>query len=267
MTDDISLKSFTGLDRVHDVDAYVRALEAFDDIPQLQELKRIARDMLRPRSSVLDVGCGFGLETVRLARIVGQAGHVFGIDKSTDFIAEAKKRAVAAGLAIDYRAGDAQALPYANQSFDAVRAERLLIYLKDWDKAVAEMKRVARPGAPLAFIEPEFDTTTINLPDRALVRGAMAHEADTAVVESWLPGKLYYALSDLGLRDVTVSTRVVLFPQDLAAIYFADVGRNAAKDGALTEAELSAWLTGIAELHRQGRLFGSVGYFLLTART
>jgi 2-polyprenyl-3-methyl-5-hydroxy-6-metoxy-1,4-benzoquinol methylase len=266
MTDDISLKSFTALDRVGDVAAYVRALEAFDEIPQLQELKRIARDMIKPGSSLLDVGCGFGLETVRLARIVGQAGRVAGIDKSEDFIAVAKTRAAAAGLAIDYRDGEAQALPYPDASFDVVRAERLLIYLKDWQKAVIEMKRVAKPGATLAFIEPEFGTTTVNLPDRAVVRRAMAHEADTAVVESWLPGQLFYALSDLGLHDVTVSTRVVIFPQDLAAIYFSDVGRNAAKDGAISQAELSAWLSGISDLHKQVRLFASVGYFLLTAR-
>jgi SAM-dependent methyltransferase len=266
MTDDISLKSFTALDRVGDVTAYVRALEAFDEIPQLQELKRIARDMIRPGSSLLDVGCGFGLETVRLARIVGKTGRVDGIDKSADFIAVAKQRAAAASLSIDYRAGEAQALPYADASFDIVRAERLLIYLKDWQKAVIEMKRVAKPGATLAFIEPEFGTTTISLPDRALVRRAMAHEADTAVVESWLPGQLFHALCDLGLRDVAVSTRVVLFPQDLAAIYFSDVGSNAAKDGAISDAELSAWLTAIADLHKDGRLFASVGYFLFTAR-
>ena len=266
MTEDLSLKSFAALDRVQNVGTYVRALEAFDEIPQLQELKRIARDMIRPGTSVLDVGCGFGLETVRLARIVGQRGHIAGVDKSEDFVAEAKRRAAASGLTIDYRAGDAQALPYADASFDAVRAERLLIYLKNWEQAVADMKRVARPDASLAFIEPEFDTTTINLPDRGVVRRAMAHEADTAVVESSLPGKLYYALCELGLRDVTVSTRVVIFPRDLAAIYFADVGRNAAKAGAISEVELSTWLSGIADLHQRGRLFGSVGYFLFTAR-
>jgi 2-polyprenyl-3-methyl-5-hydroxy-6-metoxy-1,4-benzoquinol methylase len=266
MTEDLSLKSFTSLDRVGDVDTYIRALEAFDEIPQLQELKRIARDLIKPSVSVLDVGCGFGLETVRLARLVGQNGHVAGIDKSESFIAEATKRAATDGLSIDYRAGAAQALPYPDASFDVVRAERLLIYLKDWAKAVSEMKRVAKPGASLAFIEPEFGTTTINLPDRAVVRRAMAHEADTAVVVSWLPGQLYCALQDLGLRDVTVSTRAVIFPQDLAALYFADVGRNAAKDGAITQAELSAWLAGIGELHKNGRLFGSVGYFLFTAR-
>lgn len=266
MTEDLSLKSFTSLDRVQDVNTYVKALEAFDEIPQLQELKRIARDLIEPSASVLDVGCGFGLETVRIARLVGQKGRAAGIDKSESFIAEAMKRADADGLRIDYRAGDAAALPYPDASFDAVRAERLLIYLRDWAKAVSEMKRVAKAGGTLAFIEPEFGTTTINLPDRAVVRRALAHEADTAVVESWLPGQLYYALLDLGLHDVNVSTRVVIFPQDLAAIYFSDVGRNAAKDSAITQAELSAWLSGIAELHKNRRLFGSVGYFLFTAR-
>ena len=53
-----------------------------------------------------------------------------------------------------------------------------------------EMRRVARPGGGLALIEPDFSTTTINLPDRPAVRRALAHETDTAVVESWLPGAL-----------------------------------------------------------------------------
>ena len=66
----------------------------------------------------------------------------------------------------------------------------MLIYLKDPRRAIAEMKRVTRPGGSLAFIEPDFGTTTINLPDRALVRRVMAHEADTAVVLSRLPGRL-----------------------------------------------------------------------------
>jgi ubiquinone/menaquinone biosynthesis C-methylase UbiE len=70
-----------------------------------------------------------------------------------------------------------------------VRAERLLIYLKDPAQAVREMKRVAKPGGRLAIIEPDFSTTTINLPDRSVVPRALAHEADTAVAVSWLPGR------------------------------------------------------------------------------
>jgi hypothetical protein len=147
-----------------------------------------------------------------------------------------------------------------------VRAERLLIYLDRWEVAAREMRRVARPGGGLAFIEPDFSTTTINLPDRPAVRRALAHEADTAVVESWLPGALLGLLQDLGLSDIEVATRVVVFPQDLGATYFEAVGRHAAEAGALSAEELAAWLDGIAGLRAKSRLFGTVGYFLFTAR-
>lgn len=264
--DDLSLKQFTAVDRAADVGNYVAVLEAFDAIPQLQELKVLARRRggIAPGKSVLDVGCGFGLETLRLAPLVAP-GEVAGIDKSADFIAEATRRAAAAGLRIDFRVGDADALPYGDASFDCVRAERLLIYLQTPEKAVAEMKRVAKPGGGIALIEPDFGTTTINLPDRPMVRRALAHEADTAVVQSWLPGPLLTMLRDLGFTNIEVATRVVIFPQDLGAEYFSDVGRHAQAAGAITAAELTAWLTGIGGLHQRQSLFGTVGYFLFTA--
>jgi SAM-dependent methyltransferase len=242
----------------------VRALEAFDGIPELQELKALARERggFAPRRSVLDVGCGFGLETLRLAAL---GGRLAGIDKSADFIADAAARAKAAGLAIDFRTGDAMALPWPDASFDAVRAERLLIYLPDPAGAVREMARVARRGGGIALIEPDFSTTTLNLPDRGVVRRALAHEADTAVVQSWLPGPLAGMLADLGLREVRMATRVLVFPQELGAVYFASVGKHAAAAGAITADELAAWLKGIDALRARGRLFGTVGYFLFTA--
>ncbi len=266
MTEDLSLHEFMSLDQVKALKTYIDALVAFDAIEQLQELKRIERALVRPSSSVLDVGCGFGLETERLARLVTPGQPVAGIDESAHFIAVAKKRATSAGLAIDYRAGLAEKLPYADASFDHVRAERLLIYLADVRKAVTEMRRVLRSGGVLALIEPDFGTTTVNLKDRALVRRAMAHEADTAVKQSWLPGQLPAMLAGFGLRDIAVNTRVVIFPQDLGAEYFSDVGDSAAKDGAISQNECDAWKSEIADLRRSGNLFGTVDYFLFTAR-
>ena len=80
---------------------YVAALEAFDGIPGLQELKTLGRERggVAPGRSLLDVGCGFGLETLRLAAAAGPGATVAGIDKSADFIADAAARAAAAGLA------------------------------------------------------------------------------------------------------------------------------------------------------------------------
>ncbi len=124
------------------------------------------------------MGCGFGLEALRLRERVGRDGRVAGVDISGAFIAEARRRAAAAGLAIDYREGAADTLPFPVASFDVARAERLLIYIPEFpepERVLAEMRRVSRPGGALALIEPDLGTTSVNLPDRPLVRRVIGH--------------------------------------------------------------------------------------------
>ena len=266
MHETLSLNAFTAIDETGQAATYIAALEAFDAIDQLQELKSIEREMVRPGSAILDVGCGFGLETVPLAHRAGKGAAVCGLDRSEAFIAEARRRATEQGLLIDYRVGDASRLPYPDNSFDHVRAERLLIYFDHVEPVLAEMHRVLRPNGVMALIEPEFCTTTVNVSDRALVRRVMAHEAETAVAQSWLPGRLATMLADLGFADIAISSRVVVFPQPLAADYFLGAGTKAAKAGALSDGELAAWTAEIRVLLEGGRLFASEGYFLFTSR-
>ena len=68
----MELHDFTDLNRVSDVAPYVAALESFDAIPELQELKVLARSRSRigPGTKLLDVGCGFVLESLKLAHLV-----------------------------------------------------------------------------------------------------------------------------------------------------------------------------------------------------
>lgn len=264
---DFSLQSFKSTDGADDDAALIAPLVAFDSIPQMQQLKAIARDRMAPAPGVrlLDVGCGFGLETVRLAPDTQPGGHVAGIDVSPDFIAQARRRATAADLDIDYRVGDAQDLPYSDGTFDAVRAERMLMYLKDFPKAVRELHRVLKPGGRLALIEADFSTTTVNFPDRDLMRKVLDHEITSAVVSSWLPGPLRSALEQTGFAEIEVESRVAIFPQDLGAKYFGSLGPHAADAGVISADEAVLWQEGIAALARDRALFGSVGYFLFTA--
>ncbi len=127
--------------------------------------KTLARDHagLKPGSSVLDVGCGFGLESLRLAPLVEPGGRVVGIDKSADFIKEAEARAAQAKLTVTFEVADAETLPFADDTFDVARAERLLVYLPESKRALEEMRRVTRPGGIVTAIEPDFGANAINL--------------------------------------------------------------------------------------------------------
>jgi 2-polyprenyl-6-hydroxyphenyl methylase/3-demethylubiquinone-9 3-methyltransferase len=98
---------------------------------------------------VLDVGCGGG----HLAERLAHAGAlVSGVDRSAPTIEAARRHAQASGLAIDYRAADAAALPYPDASFDAVVSSDFLEHVADRLEAVlAEQARVLRPGGLLGF--------------------------------------------------------------------------------------------------------------------
>src|SRR3954451_17599057 len=94
----------------------------------------------------------------------------------------------------------------------------------------------------------------------------MAHEAATAVAQSWLPGPLLAILRGGGFADLSLTTRVVVFPQALGGQYFDSCGRNAHADGMITAAELVTWQSAVDDLTTAGDLFGTVDYCLFTAR-
>jgi SAM-dependent methyltransferase len=254
-----------GSGRLGDVHEYVAALQALDGLREFQQLKALARADVGPGKAVLDVGCGFGLESIRLAQLVQPGGRVVGLDHSVAFVEEARRRAAAAQIEVAFDAGDAQALPFAAASFDVARAERVLVYIADPVKALAELRRVTRPGGAIALIEPDFDTNSINLSDRALTRRVLAHECDSGVVNGWLVRDLASMLRHAGFRDVHIDTRIVLFTPDLAFGYFGQMGRAAAEAGVISAADAAKWQGELEANYHANRLFATIGYYLFRA--
>jgi ubiquinone/menaquinone biosynthesis C-methylase UbiE len=106
---------------------------------------------------VLDVGCGTG-EDVRT--IAGRAPDVSatGIDASEDKIREARARTLGLPRPVDFRVGDAYAIPFEDETFDACRADRVFHHLVDPSKALAEMVRVTRSGGRVVVCDTDYDS-------------------------------------------------------------------------------------------------------------
>src|ERR671918_1546291 len=104
-------------------------------------------DTAYPRgSTVLEVGCGVGAQTVTLAQRSPEARFT-SVDVSADSIAEAKRRTDRAGLTnVEFRQADVFTLPFSAESFDHVFVCFVLEHLSQPVEALAILERLLRPG-------------------------------------------------------------------------------------------------------------------------
>lgn len=98
--------------------------------------------------SGLDVGCGEGSNTRQLAK---RGATVAAIDIAPTFIAHAQAVESADPLGINYRVGDALALPYGDDTFDFVTSFMAMMDVPQPEKALSEAGRVLKPGGFLQF--------------------------------------------------------------------------------------------------------------------
>ena len=97
---------------------------------------------------VLDVGCGTGSLTFTIANTT-KASKIVSIDRSKDFIDYV--RSTNADPRVTFEVGDAQQLPYPEASFDKSLSLLVIHLVPDPPRAVAEMRRVTRPGGIVAL--------------------------------------------------------------------------------------------------------------------
>ncbi len=105
----------------------------------------LTRAVLQPGERVLDVACGTGIVARGALEQVGKTGAVTGVDLSAGMLVEAAKH-VPAGYQIDWREGDATALPFAEGTFDVVFCQQGVQFFPEKAAAVGEMRRVLVPG-------------------------------------------------------------------------------------------------------------------------
>jgi ubiquinone/menaquinone biosynthesis C-methylase UbiE len=101
--------------------------------------------------TVLDIGCGAGMDLLLAARRTGAAGRAIGIDMTPAMIERAKRAALKAGLweTVEIRRGMAEKLPLENNRVDVVISNGVLNLSSDKFLSFGEMYRVLKPGGRL----------------------------------------------------------------------------------------------------------------------
>ena len=168
-----------------------------------------ARGGFGPGSRVLDVGCGPGYAAVDLARLVGAAGRVVGVDVSPRFVAHLQALAAALGLGnLSVEVQDVEALSFPPESFDGAYARWVLTFVRRPEAVVAGVAGALRPGGRLVVHDYSHYAGFQVAPEDAAV-----HRVIRAVVASWradggdpdVGARVPRMMHDAGLEVVSVT--------------------------------------------------------------
>ncbi|WP_413101004.1 methyltransferase domain-containing protein [Streptomyces sp. Inha503] len=202
----------------------------------------------RPGQTVLDLGCGPGTDLSALAEVVGPSGRVIGIDSSQEMAEQARRRTEDLSM-VDVELGDIHTLPLEDGSIDRARTDRTLQHAADPAGALAEARRVLRPGGRLVMGEPDWDSLTIDYPDVEVSRAYTRHVTDKIVRNGVIGRQLARLALDAGFAVPTVAPVTSVFREVQAADLVLGLQRNterAVSAGYLPAPASRRWLDHLA---------------------
>lgn len=248
-----------------------RQLEAVYATPDVARQRRVSLEMLalRPGERVLDVGCGPGFLLAEMARVVGRSGLAAALDLNADMLSLARTRCQTVDGATVLVRGDATAIPFTEGGFDAAVSIQVLEYVGDVARALAELRRVLRPGGRALIVDTDWDSVVWNAGDAERMRRVL-----DAFVERFadphLPRSLSRLLTDAGFELESRDALVLLDAEydvntysltNLPLIAGFAVGRRG-----ITREEVEAWARDLERLGAEGRYFFSLTRYLFLAQ-
>ncbi len=174
---------------------------------------------LKPGETVLDLGSGAGFDCFLAARSIGPSGRVLGVDMTPEMLAKARANATKAGVInVEFRLGEIEALPVANESVDVIISNCVINLSPDKARVFREAFRVLKPGGRVAVadIVRSADLPADLAADLAAHCGCVAGAATI--------GELEAMLQDTGFAEIRIR------PKDSSREFIRSwiPGRNAA---------------------------------------
>ena len=213
--------------------------------------------------NVLDFGSGPGFMALALADMVGEGGHVHGVDINARFVADARARAVGrANVTFHHVKG--QLLPLPDGAVDRVVSKNVLEYVPDVDATLAELRRALKPAGRIHLIDSDWGFVLLQPWGKAGVERFFG-AAGVAFKEPHIGRKLGGLLRRHGFRNVAVRV-VANADQDGHALPMLRNMREYIRIGGLMTAnEADAMLATAEDAVRTGEYLFALPQFVATA--
>jgi len=224
---------------------------------------------------VVDLGCGPGGVLHLLAKRVGTAGSVLGIERSPHFVDLARRFVAVNSLSqVEVREGNAYDTGLARGSFDGAHMRLVLVNVPQPERIVGEMVSLVRPGGWVASFEADFMGTSYDPPLPALTRLLDAYKAYSAAqgVDLFVGRRTHRLFRDAGVVDIHVDAVLHIYPpgherRPIFRDFINNVRDRLVSEGFIGRAELDSDVTALENhLANPEVLVTSNAFFRLTGR-
>lgn len=261
---------FAGVDNAGDAGSFVSYLDLVHSLPFFQECKRLSYQQLGicPGASVLEIGCGNGVDAAILAGMAGPGGHVIGIDVSSTMLASARVRGGTGNGIQEFALCDAQLLAFSDGSFDAVRTDRVIQHTKDPFAVVREMARVTRPSGTVVTFEPDWETFVLWPGEREVTRKILNFWCDR-IPSGWAGRSLSAAFFAAGLEEIAVRPMSLVITDLALATRIFDLETEltlAVQAGIIDDGQAKSLVRERTRADAAGQFFGSLTFYLVSGK-
>ncbi len=217
-------------------DLLIMMLDQQAELPSVQRMRAWAAQVLAvsPGERALDIGSGTGSEVLALAKAVGPSGTAVGVDPNPAMVAAASSRAV--GSTARFVQGSAYELPFPDDTFDAVRCERVFQHLDDPHAATVEIARVLRPGGRAILIDSDWDTAIMH-PISPEISGALSAAQAARTPNRRSGRRLRGLMASAGFMIDDIGSEAVIFDALTSAPMYAAQLEAAVDGGIITRAQ------------------------------
>ena len=225
-------------------------------------------EALAPRRGerVLEVGCGAGLLLRDIGLAVGPHGLAVGVDISPDQVAAAERECQGVP-AVKPEAADVRRLTYPDAVFDAAVAVQVIEYVEDVAAALAEVRRVLKPGGRILCLATNWDSAFWHGADPELTR-EMAAAWHGHAPHPNLPARLSPLLIAAGFHSVRQLPVPIVNPslhENSFAYWGARLMAAYAADAGMARERTEAWLEQLEQAEQADEFFFSSVPILTTA--